>query len=194
NYGHDTVLHFYRHTLVCRLSKDHSSKPNGPPARSSRIGLSSSTRSTVLSRLPTANNLSPFLSQWSIYLANPSSIPNNSQATSQISQPGILITSAALAGLYVGLFSYEQNRRWKASRPPFHFISRLNAHGFDKFGHFYASKAQAKHIANLYRLSGLSPAKSNLLGVGIAFSVQTLIEIKDGRIPREGFDLYDQAA
>nr|WP_286670570.1 DUF2279 domain-containing protein [Fodinibius salsisoli] len=97
-----------------------------------------------------------------------------------------------ITGIYTGLFIYEQNHRWNVPKVPFHFSSGLNAKGFDKFGHFYATKSQAELISNLYTFSNIRSGRSNLLGAGIALTVQSLIEIKDGKVSDVGFDVYDQ--
>ena len=111
-----------------------------------------------------------------------------------ISWPGLVVTSTALAGLYTGLFNYEQKRRWDEPKVPFHFVYNLGTRGADKAGHFFATKAQASTISNLYTLSNVPQGTSDLIGVGIALSVQTLVELKDGRIDGRGFDVYDEVA
>ena len=111
-----------------------------------------------------------------------------------ISWPGFALTSATLAGLYAGIFSYEQDRRWNGPRSDFFFAHTLNARGVDKAGHFYATKAQASLISNLYTFSNVSPRTANLIGTGIALSVQTLVELKDGRVADRGFGVYDEIA
>ncbi len=119
---------------------------------------------------------------------------DNLNSESDVNWTAFTITSAAIAGFYTGLFIREQQRRWSPTKVPFYFNSPLEAKGFDKFGHFYATKIQASFISNLYDFSGVSRNASALLGAGIALSVQSLIEIKDGRISSGGFDVYDQTA
>ncbi|MDR8394049.1 YfiM family protein [Aliifodinibius sp. S!AR15-10] len=99
--------------------------------------------------------------------------------------------SGGLAVSYTGLFLYIEDRWWSSPKVPFHYGEHFYAKGFDKLGHFYASKTQAMAISRLYELSGLSRNKSILLGSGLALTVQTLIELKDGWIT-PGFDRYDQ--
>lgn len=111
-----------------------------------------------------------------------------------VSWPGIAVTSIALAGIYIGLFSYEQNRRWAGQQVSFHFTRTFNTKGADKAGHFYATQTQASLISNLYKLSNVKPKTSDLIGAGIALSVQTLVELKDGRIDDRGFGMYDEVA
>lgn len=111
-----------------------------------------------------------------------------------VSWPGVALTTAALAGIYTGLFSHEQDRRWNGPRADFFFAYRTDARGVDKAGHFYATQAQASVISNLYTLSNMPRGTANLLGTGMALSVQTLVELKDGRIADRGFGVYDEIA
>lgn len=111
-----------------------------------------------------------------------------------VSWRGVALTTAALAGIYTGLFSYEQDRRWNGPRADFFFAYITSARGVDKAGHFYATKAQASMISNLYTLSNVPPRTATLLGMGIALSVQTLVELKDGHIADRGFGVYDEIA
>lgn len=104
------------------------------------------------------------------------------------------VTSAALAGMYTGLYTYGEQTRWDAPMVPFYFRNDFSPQGIDKLGHFYATKTQAFILSNLYGLSGLSRKKTSLLGAGLAFSVQSLIEIKDGTISGGGFDTFDEIA
>lgn len=112
----------------------------------------------------------------------------------RVSWPGIAVTSTALAGIYTGIFSYEQDRRWGGPEAPFHFTRSLKTKGADKAGHFYATQAQASFISNLYKLSNVNPTTADLMGAGIALSIQTLVELKDGRIEDRGFGVYDEVA
>src|SRR5699024_1705771 len=66
---------------------------------SSHIGLSDTTVSDILSNPPSAIHFSPFLPQHPAYLATLPDIPTKYQSVSPVSRTGILITSAALAGL-----------------------------------------------------------------------------------------------
>ncbi|MDZ7690449.1 MAG: DUF2279 domain-containing protein [Balneolaceae bacterium] len=91
-----------------------------------------------------------------------------------------VITGGVLAS-YTGLFLHIKDRWWDGPRVSFHFSEEFYADGFDKFGHFYASKTQALAISRLYQSSGLSHNKSILLGAGVTLSVQTMIELMDGR-------------
>lgn len=112
----------------------------------------------------------------------------------KINWTSFTLTTAAIGGVYTGLFSYEQKRRWDAPDVPFYFNNVFEARGIDKANHFYATKAQASLISNLYSLSNVNRNTSILLGIGIALSVQTLVEVKDGRISGGGFDMYDEIA
>jgi hypothetical protein len=118
----------------------------------------------------------------------------NINSNTNVNWTAFTITSAGIAGFYTTLFAREQSRRWGTPKVPFYTNSRLEAKGFDKFGHFYATKTQASVISSLYDFSNVKPGTSALLGAGIALSVQSIIEIKDGRVTSGGFDLYDQTA
>ncbi len=111
---------------------------------------------------------------------------------SQLDWTKFSIVTGGIAASYTGLFLYTRDRWWSKPRVPFHFNEQYYARGFDKLGHFYASKTQALIISRLYELSDMHPNLSALLGAGIALSVQTIIEIKDGTLTSGGFDRFDQ--
>lgn len=118
----------------------------------------------------------------------------SSYSHSKVHWPGIAITSAALAGIYTAIFTYEKDRRWNGPRTDFFFTHTLTARGVDKLGHFYATKAQASFIGNLYSFSIMPRRPATLLGAGMALSIQTMVELKDGRVADRGFGVYDEIA
>lgn len=130
--------------------------------------------------------------RWALYKFDSGGI--NSYSSRKVYWPGIAVTSVALAGIYSTIFNYEQDRRWNGPGTDFFFTHTLTAKGVDKLGHFYATKAQASFIANLYSFSMLPRKTATILGAGVALSVQTLVELKDGRVSDRGFGVYDEIA
>lgn len=102
------------------------------------------------------------------------------------------IVTGVVAGSYTGLYLFNKDHWWGGTRVPFRFDEQYYAKGFDKLGHFYAAKTQALIVSRLYERSNLSRNRSALLGAGVALSVQTLIEIKDGTVSSGGFDRLDE--
>lgn len=66
-----------------------------------------------------------------------------------INWAGIAITSTALAGIYTGLFSYEQDKRWGVPQVSFHFAHSISAKGADKAGIFTRQKPRL-HLSPTY--------------------------------------------
>jgi hypothetical protein len=136
---------------------------------------------------------SPELHYLNFYFRNPEYI--NSQAPiDKVNWANFAMITGVVSASYTGFFVYNRDRWWPGRGAAFHFREQIYAKGFDKLGHFYATKTQAMVLSRLYGFSNISQTASDLLGAGIALSMQTLIEIKDGTTSLGGFDRYDQLA
>ncbi|MFZ4542615.1 MAG: DUF2279 domain-containing protein [Saprospiraceae bacterium] len=105
-----------------------------------------------------------------------------------------------LGGVSVGAFAastYWLHSAWykQYDRSKFQFFNDNNEWmQMDKLGHVVSAYYESRWASQMYRWAGVSPRKSDWIGVGYSMLIQTSLEIADGFSEKWGFSKGDYLA
>ena len=105
--------------------------------------------------------------------------------------------SSTIIGIgYTGsIFGLQQVWYKDSYQKDFHFFNDgRNWLQMDKAGHFYTSYHLARELSGLYKWSGVSKNKANIIGSSIGFSYLACLELMDGFSKDWGFSIWDLSA
>ncbi|MBI2258945.1 MAG: DUF2279 domain-containing protein [Flavobacteriia bacterium] len=118
---------------------------------------------------------------------------NRFAPTDTINRSRVFWVSSSISSLSIGsLFALQ--KVWYSDYPSsalHSFDDSKNWMAMDKMGHAYTCYSLSKLNYSLYRWSGLNQKKSLLIGGGIAWSYQFIIELMDGKSSNWGFSWTD---